>query len=116
MKRKIIIFVTILFVALALNGFAHNRHHRQENKRPCPCEQVQNSPNRFEGQRMNFQDGRGMMFRRGMNSQDEQRMNFRKGRRNMPVSIKGFYNGKIAMVSVGNLLTPEETANLQLLN
>ena len=40
MKRKIIIFVTLLFVALAFNGFAHNRHHREGKKehQKCMCE------------------------------------------------------------------------------
>jgi len=110
MKRKIMIFVTILFVALALSGFAHNRHNRHESK--CPCEQTQV---RHKMNKENF-DGRKPDFRPFKNGKQNRYRKGRNERINSSTSIKGFYNGKIAMVNVGPLLTPEETVNLQLLN
>lgn len=112
MKRKIIIFVTILFVALALNGFAHNRHHRQEFKRPCPCEQTQiHKP--MDKQQFHGQKPEKRVFK-------AEKRDFRKFNRHRPekvsISIKGTVNGKTAMVIVGEPLNPFQTYHLQNLN
>lgn len=111
MKRKIMIFVTILFVALALNGFAHNRHKEfKKEHQKCVCEK-QHRPidkNTFDGRKPENRP-----------SKDFKHEGQRKGRheqKEVTMEVKDTINGKIAMVSVGAPLTQFEIAHLQLLN
>jgi hypothetical protein len=110
MKRKIIIFVTILFVALALNGFAHNRQNRHEAKRPCPCELNQVNP------MMNHFNGKKHEIRPFKEQSRQFQRRERKFNKKFSVSVKNTINGKTAMVIVGSPLTPYEVEHLQLLN
>lgn len=111
MKRKIIIFVTLLFVALAFNGFAHNRHHRECKKehQKCMCEKQRPMD------RENF-DGRKHQNRPNKDFKFE---NHRKGRpehKNSVTVVKDTINGKTAMVTVGTPLNQFQLEHLQLLN
>lgn len=105
MKRKIIIFVTLLFVALAFNGFAHNRHHHQGKKehQKCMCEKQRPMEN----------------FRENRPNKDFKFENHRKGhpeRKNSVTVVKDTINGKTAMVTVESPLNTFQLQHLQLLN
>lgn len=110
MKRKIIIFVTLLFVALALNGFAHNRHHKNFKKDNQRIE-IKHRPidkENFDGRKPENRPNKDFKFE-----------NHRKGRpqhKNTTTDVKDTVNGKTAMVTVGNPLNVFQLEHLQLLN
>lgn len=112
MKRKIIIFVTLLFVALAINGFAHNRHHREGKREQakCICEKQRPQMNRenFDGKRHQNRPFKDTKFQ-------NRRMN-RPERKNSVTVVKDTINGKTAMVTVESPLNMFQLAHLQLLN
>ena len=114
MKRKIIIFATLLFVALAFSGFAHNRHKegRKEHQK-CVCDKQR--PERPPMDRENF-DGKKHENRPNKDAKFE---NHRKGRpehKNSVTVVKDTINGKTAMVTVGTPLNQFQLEHLQLLN
>ena len=100
------IFVTILFVAIAYNGYAHHRHqkhHKQVQK--CMCDKQR--PERPPMDRQHF-DGKGQNRPNNEGNFEHQR----KGRpdfKKESTVVKDTINGKTAMISVGSLLTPYET-------
>lgn len=115
MKRKIMIFVTLLFVALAINGFAHNRHHREGKREHAKCICEKQRPERPQMNRENF-DGKKHQNRPFKDAKFE---NHRKGRpehKNSVTVVKDTINGKTAMVTVGSPLNQFQLEYLQLLN
>lgn len=110
MKRKIFIFVTILFVALALNGFAHNRHHKN-SRRDHQRVEFQHRPM----DREHF-DGRNPENRPFKPTKFENKRKGRHEQKNTATEVKGVINGKIAFVTVENPLNQFQLAHLQLLN
>jgi hypothetical protein len=94
MKKAIMIFVTILFVAIAYNGYAHHRHQKHhQDEQKCMCDkQHQNGQNRPNNDGKFEHRGKGHP-----NSKKESTV------------IKDTINGKTAMVVVGSPLTPYET-------
>lgn len=104
MKKAIMIFVTILFVAIAYNGYAHHRHqkhHKQVQKCMCDKQRPPMDREHFDGRK-----GQNRPFNEGkFEHQRKGRPDFKRE----STIVKDTINGKTAMVSVGSLLTPYET-------
>ena len=101
------IFVTILFVAIAYNGYAHHRQQKRHKEvQKCMCEKQR--PERPSMNKENFEGRKGQNRPNNdgkFNHQRKGRPDFKKE----STIIKDTMNGKIAMVTVGSPLTPFET-------
>lgn len=112
MKKAIMILVTVLFVAVALNGFAHHRHHKHEVRKEMRAEK-HNRDNK-DCYCVKERSNRPQMEREGVQPKGHQEFrkdNGRHGRKDVN-EVKGTVNGKTASVSVGELLTPCETGHI----